>query len=126
MSALKDTLERVATFATILSTDGISLRLLNHNEDDKGDFDHLITVKSITKKLEKIQCSGNTKLGTILEKKIIKPMILDKAGKGELKKPVIVVIITDGEVSFLLRHNQTQQVLSYYVGSKYLHIYHVF
>jgi hypothetical protein len=105
MSALKDTLERVARFATILSPDGISLRLLNYNEGDKGNFDHLTTVKSITEKFEKIQCSGDTKLGTILEKKITKPMILDKAGKGVLKKPVIVVIITDGEVSFLLSHN---------------------
>lgn len=102
MPALKDTLERVATFATILSTDGISLRLLNYDEDEKGEFDHLTTVKSIAEKFEKIQCIGDTRLGTILEKKIINPMILDKAGKGILRKPVIVVVITDGEVSFLL------------------------
>lgn len=102
MPALKDTLERVATFATILSPDGISLRLLNYNEDEKGNFDHLTTVKDIAKRLEKIQCVGDTKLGTILEQKIIKPMILDKVRKGTLKKPVIVVIITDGEVTFLL------------------------
>jgi hypothetical protein len=68
----------------------------------KENFDHLTTVKSITEKLEKIQCTGDTKLGTILGKKIITPMILEKAGTGILKKPVIVVIITDGKVSLLL------------------------
>jgi hypothetical protein len=38
MPALKDTLERVAKFATMLSTDGISLRLLNYDKDDKGEL----------------------------------------------------------------------------------------
>ena len=102
MPALKDTLGRVATLATILNPDGISLRVLNYDKDENGDFDHLVTEKSITERLERVQCGGDTKLGTILEKKIITPMILDKARNVILKKPVIVVIITDGEVTFLL------------------------
>ena len=101
MPALKDTLQRVATFATILSTEGISIRFLNYNGDGNGDFDNLRTVQSIAEKIENIQCSRDTQLGTILEKKIVKPMILDKAFAGKLKKPIIVGIITDGEVSFL-------------------------
>jgi hypothetical protein len=120
MPALKDTLERVATFATILSTDGISIRLLNYNKDGDGDFDHLKTVKSVAQKLEKIQCSGDTRLGTILEKKIVKPMILEKATAGTLKKPIIIVIITDGEVSSPGPWRRTREVSSYFSEGKYL------
>jgi len=96
MPALQDMLERVAKFATVLNPDGIFLRLLNSTADEKGQFDNLRTVEDI-KKLANVKCSGDTRLGEILNKKIVKPMILEKAIKGTLKKPVIVVIITDGE-----------------------------
>ena len=101
MSALKDTLERVAAFATILSTAGIFIRLLNCDKDENGDFDNLRTVESVAQRLKDVTCSRGSKLGTILEEKIVKPMILDKVAAGTFKKPIIVVIITDGEVSFL-------------------------
>jgi len=96
MLALQDTLERVANFTTILNPDGISIRFLNYLGDKTGRFDHLKTVEDI-KRIANVECSGDTRLGEILNEKIITPMILEKAAKGALKKPVIVVIITDGE-----------------------------
>lgn len=98
MPALQDMLQRVAKFTTVLNPDGISVRLLNYVGDENGQFDRLRTVEDI-KKLANVNCSGDTRLGEILNRKIVKPMILDKAKKGTFKKPVIVVIITDGEVS---------------------------
>jgi hypothetical protein len=96
---LQDTLRRVATLATILSPDGISVRTLHYGGDMDGQWDNLKTAKDIENRMDKVVYDGNTPLGTILEKKILKPMILDKARHDLLKKPVIVIIITDGEDS---------------------------
>jgi len=92
---LKDTLSRVAEFATILEPGGISVRFLNYHED----FDGLVSAKEIEEKVAKVPFSGETKLGTVLNKKIVQPMIIEKVRKQKLKKPVFVVLITDGQVS---------------------------
>ena len=98
MLALEETLKRVATFATVLSEDGISIRFLNYDDDKNSEFDNLTIVSDIEEKFARIQCVGDTKLGTILNAKIVEPMILSKAREKTLRKPVIVVIITDGDV----------------------------
>ena len=98
MLALEETLKRVATFATVLSEDGISIRFLNYEKDKNSEFDNLTRVSDIDETFARIQCVGDTKLGTILNTKIVEPMILSKAREKTLRKPVIVVIITDGEV----------------------------
>jgi len=100
--ALEDTLRRVATFATILSPDGISVRILNYSGDEQGWWDNLKTVADVNKRMKKIDYEGRTPLGTRLSSKILEPMILSKAKYGSLRKPVIVVIITDGEESAVL------------------------
>jgi hypothetical protein len=41
MLALEETLKRVATFATVLSEDGISIRFLNYDNDKNSEFDNL-------------------------------------------------------------------------------------
>jgi hypothetical protein len=97
--ALEDTLGRVATFATILSPDGISVRTLNYSGDEQGWWDSLKTVEDIHKRMGKIEYEGGTPLGTKLSSKVLEPMILNKAKDGSLRKPAIVVIITDGEES---------------------------
>lgn len=96
--ALQATVESVASFATILSPDGISIRLLNGHND--AAFDNLKTMDQVKRAMRKFKLDpGGTMLGTNLESKILKPMIIDKARDGTLKKPVIVNIITDGEVN---------------------------
>ncbi|KAI9769918.1 MAG: hypothetical protein M1840_003627 [Geoglossum simile] len=92
---LLETLRSVALFATVLEPTGITIRFINHNTDDT--FNKMADVDDITRKVTLVNFSGATKLGTELDRKIVQPMIIDKANKGILKKPIIVVIITDGE-----------------------------
>ncbi len=92
---LKDTLRRVAEFANILEPGGISVRFLNYAED----FDGLANANEVEKKVAKVPFSGNTRLGEVLDCKIVQPMIIQKIRKQKLKKPVFVVLITDGQVS---------------------------
>jgi hypothetical protein len=95
---LKDTLQRVVKFATILQPEGISLRFLNYSDD--GGFDDLKEESLIMSIVESVKVSNGTPLGEKLDRKIVQPMIIDKAVAGCLEKPVIVVIITDGEASY--------------------------
>ena len=99
--ALKDTLRRVAKFATILQPKGISVRFLNHNEGIRKDFDDLKNADDIGMKVAQVPFYGNTRLGTVLRDKIVQPMVVQKAAAGQLDKPVFVIIITDGQVSLL-------------------------
>lgn len=99
--ALRDILGRVAMFATILSPDGISVRILNYDEDTGGRWDNLKTVDEIERRMRQVNYVGDTRLGSLLWSKVVMPMILDKAQRRTLKKPVIVVIITDGEASLM-------------------------
>jgi len=92
---LKDTLRRVAEFATILEPAGISVRFLNYNED----FNGLVDAREIEEKVAKVPFSGGTRLGEVLDYKIVQPMVIQKVREQKLKKPVLVVLITDGKVS---------------------------
>lgn len=99
---LKDTLRRVAEFAIKLEPTGISLRFLNYPYDEQGSFDALDSVAEIMEKTEHVYelDGGVTQLGIKLNAKVVQPMVIDKVNSGELRKPIIVVLITDGEVSF--------------------------
>jgi hypothetical protein len=92
--ALQETLRRVAEFATKLQPSGISIRFINFNRD--GDFDNLTEVDDVAAKSH-IDYSGNTRIGQMLQFKVVGPL-LRRANSNSLKKPVIVAIITDGEV----------------------------
>ncbi|KAE8446549.1 hypothetical protein EG329_011881 [Mollisiaceae sp. DMI_Dod_QoI] len=96
--ALKDTLGRVAKFATILSPKGISIRIVNNNGVSDQAWDDLKTVEDVKHKMKRVQYHGPTPLGTVLRRKIIEPLIA-KARDGRLYRPVIVTIITDGEAN---------------------------
>ena len=109
---LEDTLGRVAKFATLLSPDGISIRTLNYTGDEQGWWDNLKTVEDVRQRMGVINYEGSTPLGTRLTNKVLKPMILNKAKYGSLRKPVIVVIITDGEGSIVLTYTRSVLIFS--------------
>ncbi|ERF72750.1 hypothetical protein EPUS_04803 [Endocarpon pusillum Z07020] len=95
--ALNDTLRQVAHFATILQPKGISVRFLNHDEGNARRYDNLTDAHDIAVKVSSVPFYGNTRLGSVLNDKIVRPRIIDKITSGKLERPVFVVIITDGQ-----------------------------
>lgn len=96
--ALNDTLRRVAHFATILQPKGISIRFLNYDEGNGRKYDDLVDAHEIATKVASVPFSGGTRLGQVLNDKIVYPKIINKILSDTLERPVFVVIITDGQV----------------------------
>lgn len=97
--ALNDTLRRVAHIATILQPKGISIRFLNYDEGDGREYDDLVDEHDIATKVARVPYYGMTRLGQVLNDKIVYPKIINKLLSGTLERPVFVVIITDGQPS---------------------------
>lgn len=100
VEALKDTLRRTAQVATSLTEDGISVRFLNYAHDNNGDYDNMDDVNQIMRKVNNAyqhKLSG-TRLGTMLNSKVVLSMVGSKIQRRAFQKPLITVIITDGEV----------------------------
>lgn len=95
---LVETLQRVAFWATKIEPSGISLRFLNHKNDQGGEFDSLTTNENIDDVISSVRLRGGTKLGTMLSKKIIRPLEERVRTPGQKVKPRIIIIITDGAV----------------------------
>jgi hypothetical protein len=93
---LHETVHLIMPVASRLNDVGVSLRFINYTKD--GEFDRISTTENIEKTLEMVAPRGATPIGTVLRKKIVDP-ILEKARAGKLVTPVLVVIITDGEVT---------------------------
>ena len=47
--------------------------------------------------IQRVQFKGLTPLGTALKNKVIDPLIVQKARSNQLRKPVLVICITDGQ-----------------------------
>jgi hypothetical protein len=99
---LKVTLERITRIALSMDLDhsGINIRFLNYEEDQSGDYDHMENLDQIREKVDNVftRRKGDTKLGTRLHDKVMKPMVYDKIARRTFRKPLIAVIITDGKV----------------------------
>ncbi|CDR48690.1 hypothetical protein NBRC10512_001402 [Rhodotorula toruloides] len=83
---------RVATAATLFDTDGISVYFLN----SKTVGNNVTNEQQAQQLLAGIKFSGLTPLGTSLEQKILQPLLVSPARQGTLRKPLLVVCITDG------------------------------
>ncbi|KAF8860585.1 hypothetical protein BDZ45DRAFT_309586 [Acephala macrosclerotiorum] len=95
--ALAQTLTSIAHWATQLEPRGIRIRFLNSDDDDSGRFDNLADLPEIEDRVNEAKLHGPTRLGTMLSKKIVKPM-LEKIENGAAdSRPLIAVVITDGE-----------------------------
>lgn len=67
-----------------------AIRFINNNDDEdnfRGDPSEII---------DNHYFGGTTKIGTELHKKILKPLVLGKP----MKKPLLIMVITDGAVSY--------------------------
>ncbi|KAH7424577.1 hypothetical protein KP509_11G014200 [Ceratopteris richardii] len=91
---LKFILSKVADIATLFDDDGIAVRFINSNVTGDG----ICNAADVEKLLSRVRFSGNTPLGTNFDRKVIQPLILEKARSNvPMAKPVLAILITDGE-----------------------------
>jgi hypothetical protein len=103
--ALNKTLQNISFWATKLEEDGISLRFLNNVQDDVERFNGLTDAQQIDDLITEVPLRGPTQLGTMLRKKVIRPLeekAMRSKTSGETVRPRIIAIITDGEVGSIL------------------------
>lgn len=111
---LKVVLERVAYAATLFDPDGISIRFMNTNLPP-GQGDNIRDSRQINQMIDGIKFSGLTPMGRELRRKVIDGIVLQAARQGALKKPVLVIAITDGQPAGDDGPDATQKTISYAV-----------
>jgi hypothetical protein len=94
--ALIRTLQSITAWATLLEPSGVSVRFLNYSGDMNDKFDKLSSQEKIANIVYNVKLGRYTRLGTALQEKILE----HRAGRS---KPLIAVIITDGEVRTFLQ-----------------------
>lgn len=96
-------LERVSFAATLFDSDGISVRFMNTDasaiRDQSGRLlqDSLANEQQIETLMRGIKFTGLTPMGTMLRQKVIDGIVLAKAQQNQLRKPILVITITDGQ-----------------------------
>ncbi|GAA5853387.1 hypothetical protein JCM9279_005775 [Rhodotorula babjevae] len=86
-------LSKVSHAAGLFDDDGVEIRWLNSKKEGNG-------IKSEAQAVDllgKIKFNRATPLGSSLRSKILEPLVYKKVKKHALKKPLLIVIITDGE-----------------------------
>lgn len=89
-------LQRVAYVATLFDHDGISIRFMNTNLPP-GQGDNITSEAQINQIMSQVKFSGLTPLGRELRRKVIDGLLLPAARQGGMKKPVLIITITDGQ-----------------------------
>ncbi|KAI1642280.1 ankyrin [Daldinia loculata] len=93
IKAQQHLVKRITKFATYIipDEDGVELRFINSSVS--GSRLREAEVETI---MTNMQPTGDTDIGTNLIAKILKPLVYDKLDNKELKRPLLVSIITDG------------------------------
>lgn len=100
---LKIILERVAFVATLFDQDGISVRFMNtdlgHLRDQSGRplQDGVCNETQVNQIMSGVKYGGLTPMGSEMRKKVIDGIVLPRAQSGQLRKPVLVITVTDGQ-----------------------------
>ena len=97
---LKLILSRVSYAAALFDDDGISVRFMNAVafKGNPAMLDGLRTEQQVEGLLAQPKLfTGLTPLGTELKNQIIEPLVLGRARSGQLRKPVLIITITDGQ-----------------------------
>jgi len=100
---LRMILQRVSFAATLFDADGISIRFMNtdlsgmRSQQGRPLHDNVATEAHIEEIMRGVQFKGLTPMGTSLRKKVIDEIVLQKAAANQLRKPVLVIAITDGQ-----------------------------
>jgi len=108
-STLKSVVRRIARIAAAYNPTGIKIRFINSQKDP--GFNGIVTEEQVETCLDAVQPENGTALGTKLFEKVVRPLIVEKAKRGELDKPVVVSIVTDGEVCLCVRGWEIKDML---------------
>ncbi|KAI8924627.1 hypothetical protein BC831DRAFT_464410 [Entophlyctis helioformis] len=79
---------------TLFDDDGIQVRFMN-SPSVQGD--NIRTSQQAADLLQRVSFSGMTPLGTRFNERVLQPLVLQPALAGRLNKPVLAIVITDGE-----------------------------
>ncbi|KFY78856.1 hypothetical protein V499_02101 [Pseudogymnoascus sp. VKM F-103] len=93
ISDLKLILSKVAFAASLFDSDGIEVRFMNseiqgNNIRNEAEVEQLIS---------RVQFKGLTPMGTQLRNKVLEPLVIQKVRSNQLRKPILVITITDGQ-----------------------------
>jgi hypothetical protein len=83
---------RVASAASLFDHDGISVYFMN----SKAVGNNITSEQQANQLISQVKFSGLTPLGTALDQKILQPLVVGPARSNALRKPVLVVAVTDG------------------------------
>ena len=90
---LKVILSRVAFATSLFDDDGVQVRFMN--SPLKGD--NIRSEQQVSQLISQIRFNGLTPMGEMLKEKILEPLVLSAARSGQLRKPVLVITVTDGQ-----------------------------
>ncbi|KAL8277403.1 hypothetical protein RQP46_010243 [Phenoliferia psychrophenolica] len=91
---LKMIVGRTAFAASLFDQDGIQIRFMNSKIDGQSN-----TEAGAIDIVNKVEYVYQTPLGTSLQKRVLEPLVLDPAKHNKLRKPVLIIMITDGAPS---------------------------
>lgn len=95
INQLYNIISQVSEIMTMFDSDGIVVRFMNSKIDGCG-----IKTEAETNNLIKtVTFKGLTPLGSAFEQKIIKPFVREPIRTNNMYKPILAIIITDGEPS---------------------------
>jgi hypothetical protein len=90
---LKLILNRVSFAASLFDDDGVQIRFLNSQTEGNG----IKNEQQVQELMTRVKFQGLTPVGTKLEEKILTPLVVGPAQARTLRKPVLVITITDGQ-----------------------------
>lgn len=90
---MKLILQKVAFAASLFDTDGIEIRFMN--SDLQGN--NVRSAQDVESLVRQANFKGLTPMGTMLRLKVIDPLVVSKARAQQLRKPVLIITITDGQ-----------------------------
>ncbi|GAA5915247.1 uncharacterized protein JCM6883_002373 [Sporobolomyces salmoneus] len=89
---LKLIVSRVSQAASIFDDDGIEVRFMNSRTEGHGLRGEADAMRLISQ----VKFSGLTPLGTALDQKILQPLLVQPARSNQLRKPLLIIAVTDG------------------------------
>lgn len=106
--SLKNFLNIILKISSIYLEEGVSIRWLNSpafydGVRNDGTVDNIVNWNPF---------HGWTKIGQVLRYKILDPLVIQPAYNGWLQKPVVVMIITDGEPAGEPRDTMRQTIIA--------------